>query len=187
MTKEVVEVDTPPPLPPKKRTNVFQPTMAVRPGNVRQERPASVPGFGSGRSWKHERETAMMRVEAQRNSLVLSSDEEIEQQNFRREVAQQGSVLQRTQVTNEMLQGNYNPLSVTDLCHIPEMGEPFPSELDFSQITSQTSVIFFREPSGAPTLSVACPRAFRSGFAASRFYFRPNCAFSWNKQKLFQF
>ena len=135
--KEQVPEDVPPPLPPKKRTNVFQPTMLVRPGNARAERPASMPGFGSGRSWKHEREIAMLRVEAHRNSLVLSSDEEIEPIILRRELLGQQQV-QEPQRANEQLQQNatnYNRVSVSDLCHIPEMREPFPAELDFSQIT----------------------------------------------------
>ena len=113
--------------------------MLVRPGvhGGRAERPASVPGFGSARSWKHEREVAMMRVEAQRNSLVLSSDEEAESKLVFRLEAVQQNALPRTQ-NESMQQQSFNPLSVADLCNIPEMREPFPAELDFAQITNKS-------------------------------------------------
>ena len=143
--KDVVAEEPAPPLPPKKRsTNVFQPTMAVRPSHpngVRAERPASVPGFGSARSWRHERETAMMRVEAQRNSLVLSSDddEDTGQRILRRELVGPQVVTHLPRAQSEsMQQQSFNRLSVSDLCHIPEMREPFPAELDFAQITKHS-------------------------------------------------
>jgi len=78
----------------------------------------------------------MMRVEAQRNSLVLSSDEEAESRNLRREIGPQVVVAPRMQL--ESMQQSFNRSSVSDLCNIPEMREPFPPELDFAQITNQS-------------------------------------------------
>ena len=113
---------TPPPLPPKMKsatppTNVFTPTLYVKnPQNYQ-------PGLGSSNSsldnvrmagaWRTQQRH---RVEAQRNSLLFSSDEdEMDSKLF---------------VEKNAL----NRLSAMELSQT--FTEPFPSELDFSQIVN---------------------------------------------------
>lgn len=132
------EEDLPPPLPPKKRTNtnIFKPTLLVKSPSVDPHEMMSTPN----RSWRQERERTMLKVEAQRNSLVLSSDEENEFESIRREVCPNTSLqYRRTPIQHETYQQQHihdqSRLSYVEQCHIPEMKEPFPAELDFSQIT----------------------------------------------------
>ena len=119
----ITDTHTPPPLPPKMKsatppTNVFTPTLYVK--NPQNYQPG--PGLGSSNSsldnvrmgaWRTQQRH---RVEAQRNSLLFSSDEdEMDSKLF---------------VEKNAL----NRLSAMELSQT--FTEPFPSELDFSQIVN---------------------------------------------------
>ena len=128
-------LDTPPPLPPKMKsatppTNVFTPTLYVKnPQNYQQ--PVGVPpaSLGSSNSGSMDnvkgawRQQQRYRVEAQRNSLLFSSDEDENNLEFHQKNA-------------------LNRMSAIELSQT--FTEPFPAELDFSQIVN------FKNPQPPP-------------------------------------
>ena len=110
---------TPPPLPPKMKsatppTNVFTPTLYVKNPQNYQPMTSSNSSLDNVRgAWRSQQRH---RVEAQRNSLLFSSDEdEMDAKSF---------------VEKNAL----NRMSAMELSQT--FTEPFPSELDFSQIVN---------------------------------------------------